>query len=213
MHGARRCWEVSTCQAAPENSAARRHFPRLPDSWSLIAVEEGFPLLHTGPQPLGRLLEVPRQPDWGSFGKQALLDSLTVKSWWLMLPLAVVGLWNKANYLSLKGSTHWCVFQLKLNCGFSKALLFSHIWGCSVCLFCWALVFLVPVGLSLRPDVNSSFCSWLSTHWPSSLVHKGLLLGFVFFSFLFQLGNIFLLKEAARGYHNFYSSAVTLAVL
>lgn len=150
MYGARRCWEVSTCQAAPENSAARRHFPRLPDAWSLIAVEEGFPLLHAGPQPLGRLLVVPRQPDWGSFGKQALLDSLTVKSWWLMLPLAVVGLWNKANYLSLKGSTHWCVFQLKLNCGFSKALLFSHIWGCSVCLFCWALVFWY---LSVCPSV------------------------------------------------------------
>jgi len=49
---------VNTCQAAPDNSAAQRHFPRLPDERSVIAVGEGFLLFHAVPQSLlGSLLE------------------------------------------------------------------------------------------------------------------------------------------------------------
>lgn len=48
--GARSCWGVNTCQAAPDNSAAQRHFPRLPAEWSIIAVGEGSPLLHAAPR-------------------------------------------------------------------------------------------------------------------------------------------------------------------
>lgn len=47
---ARFCWEVNTCQVTPDNSAAEKHFPRLPGEWSLIAVGDSFPLLYAIPQ-------------------------------------------------------------------------------------------------------------------------------------------------------------------
>lgn len=66
---------MNTCQAAPDNSAAQRHFPRLPAEWSIRAMGEGFPLLHTAPQPpLGSLLEA--QGSLAVSCLEASLDSL-----------------------------------------------------------------------------------------------------------------------------------------
>lgn len=103
--GARSCWGVNTCQAAPDNSAAQRHFPRLPAEWSVIAVGEGFPLLHAAPQPpLGSLLEAQVSLAVSPLENKCCWIVLQ-ESWCLILPLGVVGLWNttsRANYCSLK---------------------------------------------------------------------------------------------------------------
>lgn len=103
--GARSCRGVNTCQAAPDNSATQRHFPRLPAEWSIIAVGEGFPVLHTAPQPpLGSLLQAQVSLAVPPLENKCCWVVLQ-ESWCLILPLRAVGLWNttsRANYCSLK---------------------------------------------------------------------------------------------------------------